>query len=80
MKYPVAQMEAALREVRAGTMSRNEASKTFRVPRSTLSDKLDGKSPENRRMGPNPVLRKAEEDALAKHCIKLLKCGFPGEP
>ena len=46
-------------------------------PRSTLSDKLDGKSPEDRRMCPNPVLNKVEEDALAKHCNKILKCGFP---
>ena len=39
-------------------MSHNEASKTFGVPRSTLSDKLDGRSPEDRRLGPNPVLVK----------------------
>ena len=46
-------------------------------PRSTLSDKLDDRSPEDRRMCPNPVLSKVEEDALAKRCNKILKCGFP---
>ena len=28
-------------------------------------------------MCPNPVLSKVEEDALAKHCNKILKCSFP---
>ena len=49
-------MESALKEVREGRMSRNAASKAFSVPRSTLCDKLDGKTPEDRRMGPPSVL------------------------
>ena len=51
----------ALKEVREGHMSRNVASKAFSVPRSTLGDKLDGKTPDDRRMGPPSVLAKAEE-------------------
>ena len=47
------------------------------VPRTTLRDKLAGRSPEERQMGPNSVLTKAEETTLATFCIKLLKCGFP---
>ena len=70
-------MELALKEVRDGRMSRNAASKAFGVPRSTLCDKLDGKTPEDRRMGPPSVLTKAEEAMLANFCIKYLKCGFP---
>ncbi|KAL5493432.1 hypothetical protein EMCRGX_G014613 [Ephydatia muelleri] len=70
-------MVLALKEVRDGHMSRNAASKAFGVPRSTLCDKLDGKTPEDRRMGPPSVLTKAEEAMLANFCIKYLKCGFP---
>ncbi|KAL5499318.1 hypothetical protein EMCRGX_G010708 [Ephydatia muelleri] len=70
-------MELALKEVRDGRMSRNAASKAFGVPRSTLCDKLDGKTPEDRRMGPPSVLTKAEEAMLANFCTKYLKCGFP---
>ena len=67
----------AIKEVREGHMSRHAASKAYGVPRSTLCDKLDGKSPEDRNMGPSTVLTKAEEATLAAFCIKFLKCGFP---
>eukprot|EP00731_Ephydatia_muelleri_P011296 Em0006g190a len=77
LKYSLESMELALKEVRDGRMSRNAASKAFGVPRSTLCDKLDGKTPEDRRMGPPSVLTKAEEAMLANFCIKYLKCGFP---
>ena len=70
-------MESALKEVCECHMSRNAASKDFSVPQSTLCDKLDGKTPEDRRMGPPSVLTKAEETILASFCIKYLKCGFP---
>eukprot|EP00731_Ephydatia_muelleri_P038303 Em0713g1a len=77
LKYSLESMELALKEVRDGRMSRNAASKAFGVPRSTLCDKLDGKTPEDRRMGPPSVLTKAEEAMLANFCTKYLKCGFP---
>ena len=61
LKHSLESTELALKEVRDGRMSRNAASKAFGVPRSTLCDKLDGKTPEDRRMGPPSVLTKAEE-------------------
>ena len=70
-------MESALKEVREGYVSRNTASKAFSVPRSIQCDKLDGKTPEDRRMSPPSVLTKAEETMLASFCIQYLKCGFP---
>ncbi|KAL5471620.1 hypothetical protein EMCRGX_G029757 [Ephydatia muelleri] len=77
LKYSAESMDAALKEVREGRMTCFAASKTFSVPRSTLRDKLSGRSPEGRQMGPNPVLTRAEEASLTTFCIKLLKCGFP---
>ena len=59
LKYSPESMELALKEVRDGRMSRNAASKAFGVPRSTLC--VDGKTLEDRRMGPPSVLTKAEE-------------------
>ena len=77
LKYSAESMDAALKEVREGRMTCFAASTTFGVPRSTLRDKLSGRSPEGRQMGPNPVLTRAEEASLTTFCIKLLKCGFP---
>eukprot|EP00731_Ephydatia_muelleri_P003157 Em0001g3157a len=76
LKYSAKSMESALLEIREGHMSCKAAAKAFDVPR-TLRDKLAGRSPEERQMGPNSVLTKAEETALATFCQKLLKCGFP---
>ena len=41
-----------------------------------MCDKLDGKTPEDRRMGPLSVLTKAEDTMLASFCIQYLKWGF----
>ena len=76
-KYSHESMIAAINEVREGHMSRHAASKAYGVPRSTLCDKLDVKSPEDRKMGPSTVLTKAEEAIVAAFCIMFLKCGFP---
>ena len=77
LKYSAESMDAALKEAREGRMTCFAASETFGVPRSTLRDKLSGRSPEGRQMGSNPVLTRAEEASLTTFCIKLLKCGFP---
>ena len=45
-KYSHESMIAAIKEVREGHMSRHAASKAYDIPRSTLCDKLDGKSPD----------------------------------
>ena len=77
LKYSVKSMESALREIREGHMSCKAAAKAFGVLRTTLRDKLAGRSPEERQMGPNSVLTKAEVTGLVTFCIQLLKCGFP---
>ena len=77
LKYSAERMDSALKEVREGRMTCYAASKIFGVPRSTLRDKLSGRSPEGRQMGLNPVLTTAEEASLTTFCIKLLRCGFP---
>lgn len=50
-------MDNAVRAVRTREMNVTQASKNFAVPRSTLSDILKGKVPENsRKMGLSSVL------------------------
>ena len=45
-------------------MSKRAAAKLFDVPRTTLNDKVAGKTPETRKIGKDPILTKDEEDAL----------------
>ena len=65
LRYSAKNMELALVEIREGRMTCNAAANAVGVPRSTLRDKLSGRSPEDRRMGLNPVLTTAEESSLA---------------
>lgn len=52
----------------------------YGIPRTTLQDKLNGKSPENSRKGPDCVLNVREEETLVKWLKDLTKCGFPRKP
>ena len=49
-------MAAALVACRTQRMGVRRAAEQFSVPRSTLSDKLLGKTPEQRKCGPDTVL------------------------
>lgn len=69
-------MQKALEAVRSGCSQRS-ASRQFGVPRATLQDTLLGRSPEERRMGPAPVLTPEEENKLENWLIELSKAGFP---
>lgn len=53
------------------------AARDNNVPRSTLQNKLSGKSPKERRMGPEAVLNKNEESILVKWLFTTAKAGFP---
>ena len=76
LKYAAENMEKALEAVRSGRFSQRAASKEFSVPRATLQDKLTGRVPEGRRMGPETILSK-EEDVLEAWIIEVCKLGFP---
>ena len=76
-KYSVKDLEDALEAVRSGQLSLNKASIQFNVPKATLSTKLRGKTIENRRMGPLPVLSFKEEKLLEDWIVGKAKIGFP---
>jgi hypothetical protein len=62
--YKQEDIAAALHAVRSGAMSRHKAASAFSIPRSTLRDKLDGRSGEKVEMGRKTVLTAAEEYKL----------------
>ena len=55
----------AVAAVRNG-MSQREASKQFKVPRATLFDKFQGRTPMKRKMGRDPYLTEAEEQQIVR--------------
>lgn len=72
-QYTDEALSQALEEVRVGRMSRNEASKTFKIPPSTLFNKLN-QTNENRPAGRPTILSAAEEAEIAEwitHCATI---------
>lgn len=74
--YPHEQLILALEAVRKGETV-NAASKRFGIPQSTLAYKVSGKTPIDRKMGPQPLLGIEAETMLANWVKGLATCGFP---
>ncbi|KAF4531325.1 hypothetical protein B566_EDAN019424 [Ephemera danica] len=71
-KYLLSNLQAAVQSVQKGEMNQSTAAKVFNVPRSTLTDKLSGKSKLDSKPGPPPLLDSNVEKAL----VILLKDGM----
>ena len=65
-KYSEEAMQNAISAVEEGRLSKRNASITFNVPRKTLLDKLAGRTPRGRRMGPLPFLTEKEDEELVQ--------------
>jgi hypothetical protein len=52
-------------------------SRLFAIPRTTLQDKIHGRSPDVGIPGPPPVLTKAEEVKLTEFVIRMSRIGYP---
>lgn len=76
LNYPEKQMNLAIDAVRMG-MPVATAAKRFSVPRITLMYKAKGKTPQYRRIGPDTVLTKEEENILVQWILTMAKTGFP---
>lgn len=79
-KYSEEELEKAIECVRLGSQSLNSAFQKYGVPKATLSKKVRGLAPMERRMGPNTVLNKGEEDKIANWILSKAKLGFPMHP
>lgn len=76
-RYSPSKLEAAVNMVRSGAMSRKKASMSFGVPRTTLIDKLSGKTTLGVNPGRSTVLTKAEETVLVDYCKLMASVGYP---
>lgn len=74
-QYSEERMETAIAACRNG-MPFSTAAKMYEVPRSTLKNKVKGRTPVARKMGPPSVLSKAEENALVKWITEISNRGF----
>lgn len=75
-QYSAAVMEEAVEAVRNG-MPAARASREFKVPRTTILGKVQGKVPIGRKIGPDTILTKEEENLLVKWIFHIANCGFP---
>jgi len=73
--YDVLALERAVDAVKSNAMGYKKASKLFNVPKTTIYDKVKGKSAIHSRQGPNTVLS-SEEAHLAKWLIHMSKKGY----
>lgn len=75
--YTNKQIEQAVEAVKNGTSLR-EASRNFNIPRTTLTDIINGKSPMIRQpKGPPPVLGTEGEKKIYDWIMESAACGFP---
>ncbi|XP_060803913.1 uncharacterized protein LOC132902523 [Amyelois transitella] len=76
LSYSEEDMMKAYSDVKSG-MSISAASKKYSIPYSTLSYKVNGKTPLERRMGPVSYLSAEQEDIIVLWILEMAKAGFP---
>lgn len=76
-KYTENDLQQALSDVRNNKCSIRQAERSYHVPHSTLINKLKGKTPTKRKMGPSTVLTDDEENILVRWILACAKKGFP---
>ena len=75
MSYHESQLQAALQDLRNGTLTQRQASAHYGIPRSTLRSKVRGKHSQS--VGGQTVLSADEETMFVNYCMKMSQFGFP---
>ena len=80
--YTKEELQRAVAAVRENNLSIREASKLYKVPKSTLFQKCQAvqvgvHQVEREKPGPKPVLTEDEESGLVSWAISFMKRGFP---
>lgn len=70
-------MKKAVDAVNAGQCSISAAARAFDVPRTTLSNKVRGKTNVECRVGRKPALTADEEEAIERYCMYMSNHNFP---
>lgn len=79
-KYSEDDLNSALQEINEGNLSLNSAAKKYGIPKGTLHNKITGKVPIQRKMGPDTVLTTEEEQKIETWILTKAKLGFPMHP
>ncbi|CAC5358555.1 unnamed protein product [Mytilus coruscus] len=74
--YALEDIKNAVQMVENKSMSIRSASRQYNVPKTTIIDKLNGRSSLQARSGPNPVLYECEEEILVHWVIDMAKIGY----
>ena len=69
-------MKRAMKAVKGGLMGVNQAARNFKVPRTTLRDRLSGRVEHGAKSGPEPYLTKEEEQELADFLKQASRVGY----
>jgi hypothetical protein len=78
LKYSPSKIQQNIASVKSGALPRRKAAELFGVQKTTLLDKLSGRSPEERvRPGPATVLTQAEENVLCDYIKLMASIGCP---
>ncbi|KAF6208317.1 hypothetical protein GE061_016771 [Apolygus lucorum] len=75
--YTEEDLAVAIRGMKAGTLSIYKAAKIYGIPKGTLFNKVRGKVPMTRKMGPPTVLSQTEEENVMNWILNMAKLGFP---
>lgn len=73
--YSVEVLIECLQEINCGRMTQRAAAATYKIPRSTIKNKLKGKH--SKSVGRSRFFTNAEETSFEHHLIKLAEYGFP---
>lgn len=77
-QYSEEALQTAINEIQQGTISINKASQNFNIPKTTIIDRLKGRSMGiKRKTGPEPLLTNVVEIKLKEWILNIAKCGFP---
>lgn len=76
-KYSEEDLNSAVIEIREENRKIRETARKYNIPHSTLVNKLKGKTPELRKMGPPTILTPSEELLLCNWINAKAKNGFP---
>ena len=76
LNYTEDQISLVIRAIKNG-MGMRQACQKFSVPKSTVLDKVKGRTPMKRKMGRDPYLKEEEEMAIVNWIKRCLRRGFP---
>lgn len=73
--YTVETINEALEKIKSGAMTQREAARIYKIPRSTLKYKLQGKH--DKKTGRPPVFSSEEENLFIQHILAVSELGLP---